>query len=313
VTSLINKFLRRKSTQNSPQSLQKEETEHLLPDVHQPGFRPETDDASPLSLVNPNLVESALLVGMAQSIGIQRDHNEDAIFTLTTNLISGERKLKFGLYIVADGMGGHENGEIASNIAVGSLSSYIVESLYLPLLSSSPNNVELSIQEIMQTGVLASHQAIKKDATGGGSTLTAALILGDQMTIAHVGDSRAYSINPGENLKLLTQDHSLVKRLEEIGQISAEQASTHPQRNVLYRALGQGETFESDISSFHLHPGSQLILCTDGLWGVVSEKVLEEVIHTAPGPQIACQSLINLANSAGGPDNISVIIVRVPD
>jgi len=253
------------------------------------------------------------IVGVAQSVGIQRDHNEDALFTLTTNMVAGEKNIHFGLYIVADGMGGHENGEIASSVAVDRLTSHVIRHLYLPLFSPSSNKMELSIQEIMQTGVIQAHQTIKKEALGGGTTLTSALILGDQMTIAHVGDSRAYLINPNGNLQLLTHDHSIVKRLEEIGQISPEQALTHPQRNVLYRALGQGEPFEADIVTFQLQQGSQLLLCTDGLWGLISDKDMEIVIRTSPDPQQACQTLINLANSAGGPDNISAIIVRMPE
>jgi len=252
-------------------------------------------------------------VGVAQSVGIQRDHNEDALLTLTTNMVAGEKNIHFGLYIIADGMGGHENGEIASRVAVDRLTSHVIRHLYLPLFSPLSNKMELSIQEILQTGFQLAHQTIKKEASGGGTTLTSALILGDQMTVAHVGDSRTYLINPDGNLQPLTHDHSLVKRLEEIGQISPEQALTHPQRNVLYRALGQGEPFEADIVTFQLQQGSQILLCTDGLWGVISDRSMEEVIRTLPDPQQACQTLINLANSAGGPDNISAIVVRMPD
>jgi len=251
-------------------------------------------------------------VGAAQSAGIQRDHNEDALFTLTTNLAAGEKNMNFGLYIIADGMGGHENGEIASSMAVDRLTSHVIRYLYLPLFSPLSNNMELSIQEIMQTGVLQAHQTIKKEASGSGTTLTTALILGDQMTIAHVGDSRAYLIDPDGNFQLLTKDHTYVKRLEEIGQLSPEQALTDPRRNILYRALGQGEPFEADIVTFQLQQGSQILLCSDGLWGVISDKDMEEVVRSLPDPQQACQTLINLANSAGGPDNLSVIIVRMP-
>jgi PPM family protein phosphatase len=251
-------------------------------------------------------------VGVAHSSGIQRDHNEDALFTLTTNMVAGERNIHFGLYMIADGMGGHDNGEVASSVAVDRVSSYVIRNLYLPLISPLSNKMELSIQEILQTAVQQAHQTIRKEALGSGTTLTAALILGDQMTIAHVGDSRAYLITPDGNLQLLTHDHSLVKRLEEIGQISAEQALTHPQRNVLYRALGQGEPFEADIVTYQLQQRSQILLCTDGLWGVIPGKAIEEATRNSPDPQQACQTLINLANSAGGPDNISVIIVGMP-
>jgi len=313
VTSLFKKFLGKKTPDDvlpvhpdsEPQGLSHGENENIE--------KQEQATITVLPLPNTDLLKPSIVVGAAQSVGIQRDHNEDAIFSITTNLISGEKTVNLGLYIVADGMGGHENGEIASSIAVGCLSSYVINSLFLPLLKYPDSKMEISIQEIMQTGALKSHQAIIKEATGGGSTLTAALILGDQLTIAHVGDSRAYSIAPGGNLQQLTQDHSMVKRLVDIGQISAEQALTHPQRNVLYRALGQGEAFESDISTYHLQPGSQVILCTDGLWGVIPEQAFEEVIRTSPTPQLASQSLINLANRAGGPDNISAIIVKIPE
>lgn len=273
---------------------------------------PINDDQS-APQVNPTYKLPQLIVGIAHSNGLQRDHNEDALFSLTTGVVSGDKKLHFGLYIIADGMGGHENGEIASSVAVDRLASHVIRSLYLLLLSSSSNNVEFSVQEIMYTGVLQAHQMIKKEAVGGGTTLTSALILGDQMTIAHVGDSRAYFIDHPGNLRLLTHDHSVVKRLEEIGQISAEQAITHPQRNVLYRALGQGEPFEPDIATYPFPPGSQILLCSDGLWGVISEREIEAIIQKITEPQNACQALIDLANSAGGPDNISAIIVRMPE
>jgi serine/threonine protein phosphatase PrpC len=253
-----------------------------------------------------------LIVGVAHSNGLQRDHNEDAMFSLTTGIVAGDKKLHFGLYIIADGMGGHENGEIASSVAVDRLASHVIRSLYLPLLSSSSKKVEFSIQEVMYTGVIQAHQTIKKEALGGGTTLTSALILGDQLTIAHVGDSRAYFIEPPGNLRLLTHDHSVVKRLEEIGQISAEQAITHPQRNVLYRALGQGEPLEPDIATYPFPSRSQVLLCSDGLWGVITERDIEAIIQKTTEPQNACQAMIDLANSAGGPDNISAILVRIP-
>lgn len=262
---------------------------------------------------NPNHNYPQIIVGVAHSVGIQRDQNEDALFTLTTSVVAGEKSIQFGLYIIADGMGGHENGEIASSVAVDRLASYVVRCLYLPLLSTANNIVESSFQEIMQAGIIQAHQTIKKEALGGGTTLTSALILGDQMTIAHVGDSRAYMVSANRNIKLLTHDHSVVKRLEEIGQISAEQAVTHPQRNVLYRALGQGEPFEPDITTFQIMPGDQILICSDGLWGLVSDTDIEAIIRASDEPQHACQTLINLANSAGGPDNISVIIVRMPE
>jgi len=312
VASLLNRLFRKKVSGDQP-SLPQENTPGTLRSGNSESNTFPDEKVLSNKQFTHHLETPQLIVGVAQSVGIQRDHNEDALFSLTTNLISGDKNLHCGLYIVADGMGGHENGEVASSLAVEKLTSHVIRSLFLPLLSDQGNKMELSLQEIMLSGVLQAHQTIKKEAFGSGTTLTAGLILGDQMTIAHVGDSRLYVISPDGNLQLLTHDHSLVKRLEEIGQISPEQASTHPQRNVLYRALGQGEPFEPDIATFHLQSGSQLVLCTDGLWGLVSESDLVNVIRTSPEPQLACQSLIQRANSAGGPDNISVIIVRLPE
>lgn len=249
-------------------------------------------------------------VGVAQSVGVQRDNNEDSLYTLTSNVLSNGQVLKFGLYIIADGMGGHDNGELASSLAVHILSEHVIKSVYLPALAGTTSQIDRSLQEILHEGVLKSHQAIKKDAFGGGTTLTALLVMGDVVTLSHVGDSRAYTLAPDEKLTLLTKDHSLVKRMEEIGQLSPEEAASHPRRNLLYRAVGQGDALEPDITSFPVVEGSSILLCSDGLWGVIDEGVLKDIFNTSTEPHIICQSLVNAANAAGGPDNISVILVR---
>jgi serine/threonine protein phosphatase PrpC len=261
---------------------------------------------------NHPLETPQILVGIGQSVGIQRDSNEDSLFTLTSNLISNGRTVNFGLYIIADGMGGHENGELASSIAVGKLSAHVINTIFLPSISSTEHRMEISLQEMMREGVMEAHQAIKQTASGSGTTLTAALIVGDQMIITHVGDSRAYSIDLDGQMKLLTHDHSLVKRLEEIGQLTPAEASIHPKRNLLYRALGQGEQLEPDITSFSAYPGLQLMLCSDGLWGAIPEDKLRAVTTSSSEPQRACQLLLESANAAGGPDNISVILIHFP-
>lgn len=253
------------------------------------------------------------IVGVGQSVGKQRDHNEDALFTLTTNLIGEGSPAPFGLYIIADGMGGHQHGEIASSISMRAIASHIVHKMYLPHFGLDDLSIDESIQEIMQEGTLLAHQTILKEAQGSGTTLTAALVIGDRMTIAHVGDSRAYVIHKDGRMQAITHDHSLVKRLEELGQITAEEAAIHPQRNVLYRALGQGEPFEPDVISMPIPRDGYLLICSDGLWGVVNEREIFNIISTATDPQQACQLLIEAANTAGGPDNISVILVRLPE
>lgn len=165
----------------------------------------------------------------------------------------------------------------------------------------------------MQAGVQEAHKAILKQAPGGGTTLTAVLVLGEQLTIAHVGDSRAYLLHADGTMEALTRDHSLVKRLVELGQLSTEEAAIHPQRNVLYRALGQGEPFEADVSSIPLPHDCHLMLCSDGLWGVIPDDRISSLIRASSSPAAASQSLVDAANAAGGPDNITAVLVRLPE
>ncbi len=251
--------------------------------------------------------------GCAQSVGKQRDHNEDALFTLSATLASDNTNIPFGLFIVADGMGGHQHGEVASGVAIRAMASYIIQKLFVPLYSLQKTTPEESLQEILQAGVAEAHQAILKEAFGGGTTLTTALIVGSQLMFSHVGDSRAYAIFPDGRVHAITRDHSLVKRLEELGQITSLEAASHPQRNVLYRALGQGEPFEPDISTYPLPHHGYLLICSDGLWGVISETDMIETIRSASNLQEACQKMVDIANKAGGPDNITVILVRTPE
>lgn len=144
--------------------------------------------------------------------------------------------------------------------------------------------------------------------------MTAVISIGTQMTLAHVGDSRAYAVYLDGRIQLLTRDHSLVKRLEELGQITAEEAAIHPQKSMLYRALGQGgDTPDPDIFTASLPNPGYLLLCSDGLWGVLSEERIFQLISESPSPQRACQNLADAANAAGGPDNITVILVRLSD
>jgi serine/threonine protein phosphatase PrpC len=265
-----------------------------------------------VDLAGIQLVTPQLIAGFAQSVGKQRDHNEDALFTLTTTLISDTRQIPFGLYIIADGMGGHEHGEVASAIAIRAMAGYVVRELYLPIFNLIDRPPRHSVQETMEMGVEEAHDSVLKKNLGGGTTLTAALILGERMTIAHVGDSRAYLIDMDRNVEVLTRDHSFVTRLVELGQITSQEAAVHPQRNVLYRALGQGEPFVPDIITSPLPSPVYLLLCSDGLWGVVEQDEIVDIIFSTPSPEQACRKLIEAANSAGGPDNISAILVRIP-
>ena len=253
-----------------------------------------------------------LLVGSGQSVGRQRDHNEDTLLIFQSILADGDSGVPFGLFLVADGMGGHSHGELASGSAARALSDFIIKRLYSSLMGLDPEPQNESLQEIMEMAVREAQQAVLRRAPGGGTTLTAALVIGEQVTIAHVGDSRAYFVYPDGRMQIMTLDHSLVRRLVDLGQLTEEQARNYPQKNVLYRALGVGQTepFRPDIHT-HLmpHPG-YILICSDGLWGSVPDTEMFDIITSSSNPSVACNRLVDAANMAGGPDNISAVIVQ---
>lgn len=266
------------------------------------------------SIVSSSSIHSdfqQLIAACGQSSGKQRDLNEDSLLAVTSTLAGNTANTPFGLYIVADGMGGHQFGEVASNAAIRTVAGTIMRKFHPYLFNLKPEPLDESLQEIMQLAVAEAQKVIQREAPGSGTTLTAALILGQQVTIAHVGDSRACMLYMDGRVETVTRDHSLVKRLEELGHISPTEAANYPHRNVLYRALGQGELLEPDIFTIPFPTAGFLMLCSDGLWGVISEQDVLRAVHEAPNLQRACQNLVSAANAAGGPDNISVILVQL--
>ncbi|MBN2386293.1 MAG: serine/threonine-protein phosphatase [Anaerolineales bacterium] len=253
---------------------------------------------------------SQLIAGCGQSVGRQRDHNEDCLFAISFCMAGESSFPPMGLYIVADGMGGHQYGEVASRSAVRSLSGHLLRKMH-PYLVDPTQSMDESLQEMMTAAIYEAQHAVTKAAPGSGTTLTAALVLGQQMIIAHVGDSRAYTIRPDGRVEALTRDHSLVRRLEELGHITPEEAATRPDRNVLYRAIGQGEALEPDIFVAPFPQPGYLLLCSDGLWGVISESELLRIVLNSRDLTSACQEMVKAANEAGGPDNISAVLVQL--
>lgn len=252
-----------------------------------------------------------LVAGVGQSVGKQRDHNEDSVLALTSTISGSAESVPFGLYIVADGMGGHQFGEVASNAAIRIVGGNIVKKFHSYLYKIPAQSLQESLQEVMESSILEAHQYIQREAPGSGTTVTAALVLGQQVTIGHVGDSRAYAIYPDGRMDPLTRDHSLVKRLEELGHLSKDEVENFPHRNVLIRALGQGEVLEADIFTVPFPVPGYLMICSDGLWGVVNEKDVVRILNEAPNLHRACQSMVEAANAAGGPDNITVILAQI--
>jgi protein phosphatase len=176
----------------------------------------------------------------------------------------------------------------------------------MPLLSEGGEEAERApINEVLESAVGVAHEAVTRRLPDAGTTLTMALVLGSGTYIAHVGDSRAYLGSKG-SLKRLTQDHSMAARLQEMGQAAPEKLDS--QRNILYRALGQGPRIEPDILYRGLETEQYLLLCCDGLWGPVSDEEMAAIVDAAATPNAACQALVARALEAGGEDNISVII-----
>lgn len=253
-----------------------------------------------------------IILGIAQDIGRQRTHNEDVLLVFTSELSGLEIMPNFGLFIVADGMGGHSLGERASGLAARAVARSVLDQILPSLLADPQADTERPLlRDVMENAMATANATVVNSVPDGGTTLTCALVLGEQVVLSHVGDSRAYIITP-DTFEQVTRDHSLVQRLKELGQITADEAAVHPQRSVLYKAVGQGEDLEVDVISRRLPPGSALLLCSDGLWGPVPDhKILETVRHVS-NPQAVCETLVAAANAAGGPDNITAVMVQLP-
>lgn len=251
-------------------------------------------------------------LGIAQDVGRVRDHNEDVLLVFTGELAGLETMPNFGLFVVADGMGGHSLGERASGIAARTVTRSILDQILPSLLADPQADAERpSLRDMMETAMTAANSAVVAAVPEGGTTLTCALLLDEQLILSHVGDSRAYIITP-DSFEQITRDHSLVQRLQELGQITAAEALVHPQRSVLYRAVGQGDGLEVDVASRRLAPGSSLLLCSDGMWGLVPDDRILKIVQQAINPQAACEALVAAANAAGGPDNITALMVQIP-
>lgn len=252
---------------------------------------------------------SQFIIGSGQSVGKQRDHNEDTLFAMSSILADEQAGKPFGLCIIADGMGGHRNGEVASSSAARAVVRLILNRVYGHFLDTSNEQLEEGLQEILELAVLEAQKSVVRHAPGGGTTLTIALIVGGQITIAHVGDSRAYFIHPDSRLEKITRDHSLVQTLVDREEISEAEAFVHPQKNVLLRAVGQPDPYRPDLQSHQIPKSGKLMLCSDGLWGVLPEGEIMRIIGKYKEPVEICHELVKAANAAGGPDNISVVIV----
>ncbi len=247
----------------------------------------------------------------AGSVGKTRDHMEDSAFALTMDLNLPERSITLGIYMVADGMGGHDNGEVASKTAIQTSVDALNQTLIDPLRQGNPLPSQQEVLAMVESAFTLAQEQVLQTVSGGGTTLTLALLLEKHLYFGHIGDSRLYLRSDHADFHPLTQDHSLVRRLVDLGQVSEAEALDHPQRNVLFRALGQTDGFKVDLGHLDVVEPSQLLLCSDGLWGMAEEEDILKVIKTAHSGGNPADRLCELANNAGGADNISVIFVEI--
>lgn len=254
---------------------------------------------------------TAYRVASCQSSGKTRSHNEDTLFTLNSKIDGFESPISFGLFLVADGMGGHQSGEVASSLAAQSASQFLLDKVYNGFLFDRNYFSDEDLKIFLKEAVATAQELISRRVPGGGTTLTLVMVLGNRLFFTHVGDSRLYKIDLEGKMTLKTKDHSLVRRLIDLGEITEQEASVHPQRNVLYRALGQSDPFDPDIGQFSLAKGERFLICSDGLWGVLSQAKMEDMLKK---PQVSYEQLpcdlVDTANEMGGPDNISLILVE---
>ncbi len=228
-------------------------------------------------------------IGANTDKGKIREQNEDAL---------GYRD---NLFVIADGMGGHEAGEIASAIAVETILAY---------------NFGFDVKSGLFEAVAKANEVIlaeiekNPNLNGMGTTVAVLLLKEEEAYVTHVGDSRIYQLTDN-NLVQLTTDHSFVAELVKNGSITEEEAKTHPQRNILTKALGTKGNFDYEVNTFLVRKGDKFLLCSDGLTSMIEEKKIQEVLSDGDPPQDIADELIRMANENGGTDNISVIVIEV--
>jgi protein phosphatase len=286
----------------------------LFPENRRGGSEVGFSDVAAVINENPTLTTSLSRIKYrvtgCQSSGKERSHNEDTLFIFTSLLDGVDPSAAFGIFLVADGMGGHQSGEIASNLAAQGVSQYLIDLIFKRYVYNQQSFSDKVLKDYLEEAVDEAQNLIQRNVPGGGTTLTLVMELGDRFFSAHIGDSRLYIINRHGDMSLLTKDHTLVKRLVDLGEITEQEALQHPERNVLYRALGQMDPVHADIGQFSIQKGDRLLICSDGLWGVVDEQQISDMASDSHDlDQLACD-LVDAANEEGGPDNISVVLVE---
>jgi protein phosphatase len=243
-------------------------------------------------------------IGMITDVGRVRTIDEDSILAADLSFGINSENEKFLLLAVADGMGGHAKGEEASKIALNTLTKSVVPELF----------GDKSFTELLENGIKNANQEIldytskNPESSGMGTTTVCALVKGNDVHLANVGDSRAYVISNDE-IRRVTKDHSYVQALIDEGKITEEESREHPQKNVITKAVGIMDSVEPDTMKLTLDNDESLLLCCDGVIAHLPDEDIHKIIRDENNPQTACQQIVDLANERGGTDNISLIIL----
>ncbi|MFL6274565.1 MAG: Stp1/IreP family PP2C-type Ser/Thr phosphatase [Blastocatellia bacterium] len=272
--------------------------------------------------------------GHFTDVGLVRELNEDSILALNLTQYYESVQTQIGIYVVSDGMGGEAAGEVASRVSVRAVAEWMTDKLISASLRSTheekiaaptqtgglrlaiADGNEMATTEMLRQAVVHANREVlayaraNPDERGLGATLTVAMMVGEVLSIAHVGDSRCYLLN-GEKFEQLTEDHSLVQRMVNTGNLTRSEARIHPYRNVIYRSIGADDQIEIDIIRRKLVSGDTLLLCSDGLNGMLGDDHIRDILMVNPDPYAAAKELVVAANAAGGEDNTSVIVVRL--
>ena len=254
-----------------------------------------------------------LAVGTGLDAGIKRKSkpNEDRLLAIQGTLASDASAQPFGLFVIADGIGGHANGQEASRLVIQTIRDVVIPALLSEVTIDDELSAELLMEAVHEANrcICEYNEMYKTDI---GSTVTAALIVGKTISIANVGDSRTYIYRQYDGLTKVTRDHSVVARMVENGSISAEDVYSHPRRNEIYRSLGHKVALDVDMYVLRLETEIALLLCSDGLWEMVRDPHIQDIMNsTLPHAAKTSRVLVQAALDGGGQDNISVVVVHI--
>jgi len=248
-------------------------------------------------------------VGWQTDVGKVRETDEDCVSVSSFGGAFGT----VHLLAVADGMGGHAKGEVASKIALSRIWVESFSKIAVPELFN-----ETSFSSVLEKGINKANEDILEytsknpEASGMGTTSVCAIVVGNDVTLANVGDSRAYVISDTTGIRQETKDHSFVQELVDKHEITEDQARDHPDKNVITKAVGISSSLEADIKTVHLENDESLLLCCDGVIAHLSDDDIKKIVQETPDPQHACKKIVDMANDRGGSDNISLIILSKP-